>query len=167
MTIAELNEPKEWIKQGDWGSHLPLLHLALTKTTGAVVELGSGLISTPLLRKYCLENKREFYSFDANKEWAEKTQSHWIEDWHTTEDWVIHCGLVLVDESPGEHRRISIEVYSKIADALVVHDTEVGAEYVYGMSDILSKCKYRLDYQSDSYPRTTLVSNKFNVTEWR
>jgi hypothetical protein len=73
---------------------------------------------------------------------------------------------VLVDESPGEHRRISIEVYRNIADALVVHDTEVGAEYVYGMSDILSKCKYKLDYQSDSYPRTTLVSNKFNVTEW-
>jgi hypothetical protein len=98
---------------------------------------------------------------------AEKTQSHWIKDWHTTEDWVIPCGLVLIDEAPGEHRKISIEVYSKIADALVVHDTEVGAEYVYGMANILSKCKYRLDYQSALYPRTTLVSNSFNVAEWK
>jgi len=166
MTVSQLNEPIEWIKQGDWGSHLPLLHLALTKTTGAVVELGSGLISTPLLRNYCLENSRDFYSFDANKKWAEKTGSIWIEDWHKTKDWMIPCGLVFVDESPGEHRKASIEVYGSIADAIVVHDTEVGAEYVYGMAHILSKYKHRVDYEVDSYPRTTLVSNKINVEKW-
>ena len=166
MVIKELNKPIEWVKQGDWRSHLPLLHLALTETEGAVVELGSGLISTPLLRKYCIENGRLFYSFDANKGWAEKTGSHWIKDWHKTDDWVIPCGLVLVDESPGEHRKVSIELYSKISDALVVHDTEDGSDYVYGMKAILSKCKYRLDYQPEGMPHTTAVSNTVNVCTW-
>lgn len=169
MTVSELNEPKEWAKQGDWGSHLPLLHLAITNTDGTVFELGSGLISTPLLRQFCRENNRLFFSYDSNKEWCKKTYSIEIKNWDEQKDlWLptFPCGLVFIDEAPGEHRKESIELFKNIADCIVIHDTEVGADYVYKMADVLSKFKYRIDYEVDAYPRTTLVSNKIDVTKW-
>lgn len=167
MIIKEINEPKEWEKQGDWGSHLPLLYLSLKNTKGIVVELGSGLISTPLIKNESKTNDRLFYSFDSKKEWCKKTNSFFIDNWEKTDEWVIGCGLVFVDEAPAEHRKLSILKYANIADVIVVHDTEIGAEYVYGMAESLSSFKYRIDYEPIGvYPRTTAVSNFIDITKW-
>ena len=57
--INHIETPKEWFGQLDYGSHLPLLYLALNNSEGSVVELGSGKCSTPLLQDYCREKNRE------------------------------------------------------------------------------------------------------------
>lgn len=154
-----------WESQSDYDSHLPLLKAALDLTEGGIIELGSGAFSTPKLRKYAEENKRYFRTFDNKHEWAEITQAEYIKDWDLTEAWIIPCGLVFIDEAPGEHRKISIQRYRGIADIMVIHDTQPSADYVYGLSKILNTFKYRVDYKPEGKPWATAVSNKIPLTE--
>lgn len=146
----------------DYNSHLPLLKKCLDITSGAIVELGSGLYSTPLLCEYAAENNRMFYSFDNNKEWSEKTGAIHV-DWDSHE-WVRNCGVVFIDEAPAEHRKESIEAYSNIADVLVIHDTEPTSNYVYWLSDILQTFKYRVDFQPEGMPHTTALSDTIDIS---
>ena len=62
----------EWHITSDWDSHRPALLCALENTKGTAVELGCGFGSTQILYDYCVKNKRQFWSFDTNKEWANK-----------------------------------------------------------------------------------------------
>lgn len=145
----------------DYNSHLPLLKKCLDITSGAIVELGSGLYSTPLLCEYAAENNRMFYSFDNNKEWSEKTGAIYVQ-WDSY-DWVRNCGIVFIDEAPAEHRKESIEAYRNIADVLVIHDTEPTSNYVYGLSDILNTFKYRVDFMPMGMPHSTALSNTIDL----
>jgi len=154
-----------WESQSDYDSHLPLLKAALDLTEGGIIELGSGFHSTPAIRKYAAENGRHFRTFDNKTDWAELTQAEYIKDWDSTEAWIIPCGLVFIDEAPGEHRKVSIEKYRDIADILVIHDTEPTANYVYGLAEILGTFKYRVDYKPEGKPWTTALSNKIPLTE--
>jgi len=157
---------QNWEVSCDYDSHLPLLKKCLDITSGGIVELGSGLYSTELLRQYAAENQRDFHSFDNKKDWAERTKSVFIKDWDKTDDWVIPCGLVFVDESPGEHRKNSIEKYRYIAQIIVVHDTQPSAEYVYGLSNVLSGFVFRYDFKPIGKPHATAVSNIINLSNF-
>lgn len=153
-----------WESKNDYDSHLPLLKACLDITEGGIIELGSGVFSTVLLRNFAQTTNRHFRTFDSKHEWAEITQAEYIKDWEG-EKWVIPCGLVFIDEAPAEHRKISIEKYRDIADILVIHDTEPTADYVYGLSEILKTFKYRVDYKPEGKPWATAVSNKIKLTE--
>jgi hypothetical protein len=74
--------------------------------------------------------------------------------------------VVFVDQAPAENRKQLIGEIKNDVDVIIVHDTEIGAEYVYGLSEILSTFKYRLDYQPEGKPHTTAVSNFIDVTKW-
>jgi len=74
--------------------------------------------------------------------------------------------VLFVDCAPGEIRKDLIQKWRNKAKIIVAHDTEIGAEYVYGMADVLSSFKYRLDYQPNGKPSTTIISDFFNVMEW-
>jgi hypothetical protein len=76
--------------------------------------------------------------------------------------------LVFIDLAPAEKRKVILSMLEEreMSDMFVIHDTEDGAEYVYGMKEILSTFKYRLDYQPEGKPRTTAVSNFIDVTKW-
>jgi hypothetical protein len=149
-----------------WNDHLPLLWLALEQTKDSklpVIEYGSGGGSTPYLRKYCLDNNREFISYDYNKEWAEKTGSTYVENW---EQEIIYreCSVVLIDESPGEHRHESVLIMKDRADILVLHDVEE-AGYMY------DKCweffKYRVNcHKGQGGAEAAALSNKIDITQW-
>jgi len=154
--------PKEWQITNDWDSHKPALWFALKNTSEDVVELGSGFGSTPLLKKYCDDNNREFITYETNKEWAESTGSIFVKDYFRT---LGKLDVVFVDAAPGEIRKDLINHY-RDANVIVVHDSEPSANYVYGMKDILGTFKYRIDFQPHSYPHTTIVSDKINIEEW-
>ena len=55
-----------------WASHLPALFSCLLATSGAVLEVGAGDWSTPLLRKFCEVAGREFASVEEDVGWAAK-----------------------------------------------------------------------------------------------
>lgn len=163
MTVTHIDCPKDWDSESDWDSHKPCLWLALKNTEGYVCELGSGMGSTPFLRLYCSENNIDFVSYETNKEWSEKTDSIFIEDYFK-DTWAV--GLLFVDCAPGEIRKDLIEKWKDDAQVIVAHDTEFGANYVYNMAAVLSTFKYRLDYQPKSKPHTTIVSNFINIEKW-
>lgn len=166
--VTHINCPKEWESENDWDSHRPLLFACLYNTTGIVNEFGCGYGSTKLINDFCDEYKRDFYSYDTNKEWVEKMNhitilvDDYMKDLRTS----VNIDVLFIDCAPAEIRKELISKFSKSAKIIVAHDTEPGAEYVYGMSKILNSFKYRLDYQPKGKPHTTAVSNFIDVTKW-
>lgn len=157
--------PEEWQSINDWDSHRPLLWLAVKNSYLIIIEMGCGFGSTDLLHKY---KGGQVVSYETNKEWVDKFENAlWVEDY--VGDIAIpykKISLLFVDAAPGEIRKDIIKKWADAADVIVVHDTEPGAEYVYGMKEILSTFKYRLDYQPEGMPHTTAVSNTVNVCTW-
>lgn len=175
--ITHIGCPGNWQSANDYDSHRPLLWLALKNTKGKVVEFGMGHGSTPLLDKECYIEKRMFSSWETNDDWYNMMVNKCIMETtslgHATNYFneIIEkdngdIGLLFVDCAPAEIRKELINKYSEIAKVIVVHDSEIGAEYVYGMSEILSTFKYRVDYQPQGKPHTTAVSNFINIEEW-
>ncbi len=116
----------EFLKDvGNWSNHRHLLWVALEATKHLklpVLELGTGDGSTPFLQQYCKDNGLELFSYDFNKEWADKFGATHVTDWSTI-PWDKEYCVALVDESPGEHRKISI-VKLQHVKVVVVHDSE-------------------------------------------
>lgn len=162
-TRSKIQAPEDWLSDNDWDSHKPALWFALKNTSGDVVELGSGFGSTPFLKLYCAENNRDFVTYETNKEWAEKSGSIFTGTYFKE---LGKIDLLFVDAAPGEIRKELINFYKDVANVIVVHDVESGAEYVYGMGAILSSFKNRLNYEPAGKPHTAIVSNNVNVCEW-
>lgn len=173
LSITDFCVPKEWESENDYDSHRPALYLALLNTGNKVWELGCGFGSTELLYNYCKQNDKWFSSVDTNKEWADKfpKYTHYIESYdgilnNINDNSKKECSLLFVDLAPAEKRKDLIKEYANHAEVIVVHDSENGAEYVYGMKEVLSTFKHRLDYRPKGKPHTTIVSNFLNVALW-
>lgn len=166
VKVTEIKCPEKWESINDWDSHKPALWLVLTNCEDGetFVEFGAGLGSTPFIKEYCEENVRAFYSFDTDMEWAEKTGAIYIPDFKSLE-FNPTPKVLFVDGKPGEERKDLIGIH-KDTPIIIAHDTESGADYVYGMSEILSQFKYRVDYCPIGKPQTTIISNKVNIEEW-
>lgn len=168
-TVAYIDCPDYYNSENDWDSHKPMLNLCLNNTKGYVVEMGMGFGSTPMISFHCNINSRVFYSYETNREWYNKCAmfdcGKILTDDYLMQD-IGDVDLLFVDAAPGEVRKKLIDKYKDIVGVIVVHDTEPGAEYVYGMNEVLSTFKYRLDYTPEGKPHTTAVSNTVNVSEW-
>lgn len=174
--ITHINCPKEWEAKDDYGSHLPLLWLTLNKVKDVpVTEFGCGLSSTPLLANLCMQQDRDFEFIDTDKEWINKVEEVLrVEGLYPESSLMNNCldvdwignEIIFVDSKPGEERKEIIDKWKINCPVIIVHDTELGAEYVYGMNEVLSSFKYRLDYQPEGKPHTTAVSNYIDVTSW-
>jgi len=164
-TVNYIEVPKEWESEDDYSSHRELLYLVVSnnKECHPIAEFGSGYGSTPVLRKFCNENGIKFETWDTDKDWANLTGSTFVSSF---KDIFLLMGYILfIDGKPGEERKDLISIH-KDKYLLIIHDTEPGANYVYGMADALSKFEYRLDYQPEGKPHTTAVSNFIDVTKW-
>lgn len=153
--------PEYWKPTTDWDSHRPVLYVAVKNIIGDIYEFGCGYGSTSLL----LNSGSKFYSFETNPEWASKFPKTEVV---TSYDSIPLCkiAILFVDCAPGEIRKDLIAKWANHASVIVVHDTELGAEYVYGMNEILSSFMYRADFSPQGMPQTTIVSNTINITEW-
>lgn len=149
---------------GNWMNHKVLLWPALEMTKHLklpVLELGAGDYSTEFLRQYCHDEGLEFSSYDFNKEWADRVGAVHVENWDNI-PWRKEWGVVLVDESPGEHRKISLANLHH-AQIVVAHDTEIVGAGDYQMRPELEKYKYLYDYETKA-AWATAVSNFWDVT---
>lgn len=164
-TITHISVPPEWEGTNDWDSHRPLLYKSICMMAGSVYEFGCGFGSTELLQRYC--TGRTFISCETNDEWAAKFKNVVVvQDYSNICYPLEKLGVLFVDCAPAEKRVQLIQYWRNRVNVIVVHDTEIGAEYVYGMSEVLSTFKYRLDYQPIGKPHTTAVSNTIDVTKW-
>lgn len=155
---------------GNWSNHRPLLWLALEATKGNVLELGCGDGSTPYLQQYCQDTKRHLLSLDSNKEWADKFGASYAGDWSTYTEFN-HISVALVDEAPGEHRKVSIEMLHKCqTEIVVVHDSEPRGWNAsnYQVRPLFSKFKYAVDIKPNEIHGAwaTALSDTIDLTKW-
>ena len=144
-------------------SHFPVLVKVLSVTKGAVLEVGMGLFSTPILHWLCFDQGRKLISLDSNEEFiqlnrrfaSEKHEVHLIKNWDDF-DFNREWDVVFVDNE----RNMRAPVIKKIANNtnyVIVHDSE---EYsYYHFDEIFPLFKYRYDY-TKAVPNTTVLSNK-------
>lgn len=171
--VIHIDCPKDWESENDWDSHRPMLYLAMINNKNSVCEFGCGMGSTRLLFDYCKRNKIFFSSYETNKYYISLGHLKKIDITPCNNYNEVHLspdphkqGVLFIDLAPGEQRKEIIKSHADHAEVIIVHDTEPGAEYVYGMNEVLSTFKYRLDYTPEGKPHTTAVSNTVNVSEW-
>lgn len=165
--INHIDCPHDWIGTDDYSSHLPMLWLALKNTDGkSVVELGCGKGSTKQLAKECNKTKRNFQSYENIEIYADryKGTTILINDYMNL---LLHNPSVLfIDSSPGEQRKELVDYHRDNADVIILHDTEIGCQSIYGITDVLNSFKYHLHYVPDGLPATSALSNKIDVLNW-
>jgi hypothetical protein len=154
---------KEFHPTCDYDSHRPFLWLALNlfpkENLTPFSELGCGHGSTLVVNEFCKKQGRLFFSYETNKEWSQKFNNIVTSISNYNDLHVSNHGIIFVDSAPGEQRKELISKFANDSDFIIVHDTEEGAEYVYGMSEILNSFKYRIDLHITGAPSTTMVSN--------
>lgn len=170
-TVTQIDCPKGFNSDTDYSSHRPLLYLGLLNTEGDVIECGCGYGSTNLIDSWCLINGREFSSYENDSGWSGKFKLHkgtqvLFHKSYPTVPIKDKVGLLFVDSKPGEERKDIVNGYRDTADVIILHDTEEGAQNIYGIREVLDSFKYRLNYYPEGLPGTTALSNKINVCEW-
>lgn len=166
-TINYIDAPHDWIGEDDYSSHKQMLWLALNNTDGhSVVEFGCGKGSTRMLAKECKSQKRNFQSYESDKIYAAKFDGLVTKVSNYTEVHLWKPNVLFIDSAPGEQRKDLIELHKDNADVIIIHDTEEGAQGIYGIREVLNSFKYRLNYYPEGNPGTTALSNKINVCEW-
>lgn len=153
--------------------YYPLLYKALEETKGAVLELGMGHGSTPLLNEYATKNRRELYSFDYNEEWRSKFDnlinknhaSYLVKDWNEVYKNFKDASVIFIDQSPGEERKETIKAYQHTKGILVIHDTEPTGAGDYQVRPLFPLFKYKVEVQTAGAWATAL-SNEIDITKW-
>lgn len=148
-----------------YSSHLPTLAAAMglmARHGGDVLELGSGLYSTPVLKAFSHAIGITFRSFDNDRDWALRSgATDIIDSWddlhrHGEE---LRCFIAFIDVAPASMRGPLIDVMRRWADIIIVHDTETEQRHNYpGVEERLSTFRYRLDDKRRG-PWTTVVSD--------
>lgn len=148
-----------------YGTHLPALIKAVTKTSGPILECGCGIFSTPFLHFACYENRRKLATYESNEDffnWLKPFANdyheiHLVKDWETV-IFNSHWSVVLIDHDPTWRRKEEIKKIAFLADFVVVHDTNPRLDGKYRYSEIYPLFKFRKDYNSEK-PHTAVLSN--------
>lgn len=150
-----------------YGSHLPILVKVLQISEGPVLELGSGYTSTPVMHWLCLEAKRRLVTYENNPQIFEvnKSFASGLHEVRFTDNWdeipieSEHWGVAFIDHEPPERRKTEITRLAKIADYIIVHDTESQRESEFEFTkNSFPLFKYRYNYLRQK-PYTTVLSN--------
>jgi hypothetical protein len=108
-----------------WASHLPALFSCLLATNGAVLEVGAGEWSTPLLRKFCEVAGRLFGTIEEDEEWARKTGSLYVPlsrmTGHLKQSASQPWSVVFLDHN-GHRRAADALLFVDSAEYIVIHD---------------------------------------------
>ena len=176
-----------------YDSHLPVLSYALDRHGEHVLEVGSGLASTPLIFK----KAKRAISFENNREWFDKVEGHLRHDelmgttksfiytdkifasvrdfmWHESEPYL---SLAFIDSDVWTERCKLISLIEGHADIILLHDSfdehlgRCGWQDVNGNTWPIPHFKYRLNLYpvlppNPSHPPTLILSNTVDVTKW-
>lgn len=134
-----------------------MLIKAVQMTNGAVLELGAGLYSTPLLHWLCAESGRKLVTYEDNPKYFE-----WLKEYQSETHSIVdnlnflesRWSVVFIDNGIDERERCAIR-FKDSADLIVLHDTESDQ---YGYQNVFPHFKFRYDWKFCK-PWTTIVSN--------
>jgi hypothetical protein len=156
------------------GSHVPILAAAVARTSGRVLEFGTGWWSTPMLHWMC-KGRRNLQSFETDFEWfkvmaqftgIDHTMQHVIrwDEVFLPPDLPVSVAFVdcSVDATKQEHHRARIaKRLAPLAHFVVCHDTEADirpAAGDYGWAELDGVFKYQSTFKGIR-PWTTVYSN--------
>lgn len=148
-----------------YGTHLPGLIKAMSKTTGDVLELGMGVFSTPYLHYQCILSNRKLVSYENYKNWMQKfldseydCENHEINFVEKYSDAKIEKGwsVALVDQTPDSSRTEEIRRLANYAEYIVIHDAAERHTHIYHYDTIYPLFKYRTDWDEESNPAVVL-----------
>lgn len=146
-------------------SFFPLLFKALALTDGDVLELGTGIYSTPFLHWYCLANKRHLVSYENAEPYIAHAKQY-VENFHK----VYGVGSYLeaelgkawdvafIDSFPEEQRVDLVKQLAGKTKYIIVHDSF--PKMYEGL------CKYRFDCIG-LMPNTTIFSNFIDLSNFK
>ena len=152
-----------------FGSHVIPLLASLWATDGAILELGSGWHSTPMVHRLSSQQNRQVLTSDGTYAWLKKfiflasdrhdlffvdtnntqAKGNLSEDVHVVSSWGAigeqqqHWGCIFVDHAPAMQRIVELQRLRNNADLLVVHDTEPNHDRVYRVQKLLNTFNYR------------------------
>lgn len=154
-----------------WGSHLVPLMACVTATRGAVLEVGVGNWSTPLLHCYCAAGGRKLVSVDENRTWAEKyadfrvcghevrgVQYNSFLPEAAKQQW----SVVFLDQSPGWRRAEDALLFLDSADFVLSHDYS-GAEVRDSFQLVIDRWRHRAVAQ---FSPSTLILGRVSIPEF-
>lgn len=135
---------------------MPALIALMSKTSGSVMEMGTGIYSTPFLHWACHAKKRELISYEDNREYFRSFQEY-QDGFHKiflVDDFgeIIlskHFDLIFMDHFPQDDRKSQLERLINDANYVLVHDVTPG--------DLDGIAKYRFDYPAS--PGASVFSN--------
>lgn len=148
-------------------THFPVLIRLVQATEGPILELGSGMFSTPLLHWLCFEKERKLFTWERHLhylEFAKKFQTNWHAVDHVphAQDVVLytHLSILFIDHSPKKPRTRGDDAlfFKDKADFIVLHDAGVDGKTKYGYDQLYPHFKYRYDW-TGCMPHTTVLSN--------
>jgi len=158
----------------NYGTNLPALIKAMSKTTGDVLELGMGVFSTPYLHYQCMLSHRKLVSYENFQEWMNfflkyrypnaYHEIYFVEkyaDAKIDKEW----DVVLIDQTPDSSRREEIRRLANLAKYIIIHDSNDNNEKNYHYSEIYPLFKYRIDWDQDKN-HTTVLSNFVDLKDF-
>jgi len=158
----------------NYGTHLPALIKAMEKTTGNVLELGTGLFSTPYLHYKCILDNRKLVSYENFKSWYDilihygyQHPLHEINFVEKYEDAPIEkeWDVVLIDQTPDSSRCETIQRLAGTTKYIIIHDSNGRNEKTYHYSTIYPLFKYRTIWDKDKN-HATVLSNLVDLEDF-
>lgn len=149
-----------------WSTHMPVLISLFGKTTGPIMEVGSGVYSTPLLHWLCSLSGRALvtYEKDANFIRLANEYRDTFHEVHLVNDYADipqtgRFGFIFIDHC-GHDRGNTVVRLKDNADYVVIHDSNVVRKNAYQVA--FPHFKYRKDYDKE-IPWTTVLSNSHDT----
>jgi len=150
-----------------WGTHLPVLIQLMDKTAGDVLELGTGVFSTPYLHYACMLQGRKLVSYENDPEYYEANLGYqnikgdhtvsFVDDWSKIpieKKW----DIAFIDVLPEIERKELARRLKDCATYVVLHDAQNKWEETYQYSEIYPLFKYKFFYKP-FWPKTAILSN--------
>ena len=150
-----------------FATHMPLLLACLRRTSGPVLELGSGWFSTPLIAAFATD--RLVRTIETNPEWYDRIsrvctyqpitrhrhQIVFVPDYSDAPMDDHEWSVVLLDHEPPPRRGVDALRLKDRSQLIIGHDSEY-PDYGYGPA--FDQFKYRFTL-SRVFPWTTVVSD--------
>lgn len=159
---------------GNYGTHLPALIKAVSKTTGDVLELGMGVFSTPYLHYQCLLSNRKLVSYENYKTWIQffldyryECPNHeivFVDDYANAKidkPW----DVVLIDQTPDSSRVEQVRRLANLAKYIIIHDSNGRQDKTYHYSEIYPLFKYKTIWNKDKN-HATILSNFVDLKDF-
>ena len=158
----------------NYSTHLPCLIKAVEKTTGDILELGTGLFSTPYLHYVAILQNRKLVSYENVQEWGQhfidysyqnKNHEIYIIDSYDKAPIDKEWSIVLIDQTPDSSRIEEVRRLANLAKYIVIHDSNGRQDKTYHYSEIYPLFKYRTIWDKDKR-HATVLSNFVDLKDF-